>query len=207
MSRQGFDVSVKPAPCLALIKRSNRLIDSLTSTDWQIWTGKSQLPALGALAGSQSKLPGPGSFFPRSTQTLHPPSSCCNVNPIFSCVCYGRTGPRQIRNAVTMCLQRASISTAIYLVSCHYVTRAVKHISLPGWSLGLFYERPRRRSLQPNASQHSVQKFYELLSVFSQCLTEIPLDSVHKGNIITAVISGACRTPLSLLIIWPGCKQ
>lgn len=145
-------------------------------------------------------------FFPRSTQTQRPPSSCWNVNPTFSCVCYGSTAPRRMRNAVTTCLQRASISTAIYLVSCHYVTRTVKHISLPGWSLGLFYERPRRRSLQPKRASTFYTEVLRALKCVFTVSDRDPTGLCSQGQ-HTAAICGACHTPLSLLIIWPACKQ
>lgn len=169
LQSSGKDLTLKWSHSSHILTQ-NWLIDLLASPSWQIWTGKSWFSVSGGTGRKPDKAArGWALYFPRSTQAQRPPSSCWNVNPTFSCVCYGRTAPQRMRSAVTTCLQRASISTAIYLVSCHYVTRTVKHISLPGWSLGLFYERPRRRSLQPKrASTFYTEVLRALKCVFTR---------------------------------------
>lgn len=79
-------------------------IHSFAFINWCIWTMTSQVPLsrlflpcwLPARRGCR-----PRPLFPSSTQTLRAPSSCWNVNPRFSCVCYGCAGPQWTHNAVT----------------------------------------------------------------------------------------------------------
>ena len=84
--------------------KTNVSIHSFALLNWCIWTIISQfllsrlfLPCWhGARQGCWARF-----FFPSSTQTLRAPSSCWNVNPRFSCVCYGCAGPQRTHNAVT----------------------------------------------------------------------------------------------------------
>ena len=84
----------KHSLCLELTKTQQTLpIHSFAFINWcNASTGPTVRAVLTMLAGSQTGLLAQAPFSQSSTQTLRAPSSCWNVNPRFSCVCYGCAG-------------------------------------------------------------------------------------------------------------------